>query len=445
MNLKTGIKSKEIWAITLPIILGNLAQTLIAIIDTAFLGRLGEVEIGASMMAAIYYYVWATLPWGFAVGIQILIARRLGENRPDRIGVIFQHGVRSMMIFAVVLFALLYAVTPTLLEYVITSPKVYAAAMEFMDYRMFGIVFVCFNYLCRYFFIGISNTKIITVTTSVMALVNIVLDYGLIFGKLGLPEMGIGGAALASVMAEVSAMVVFVLYFAFGFRHKTYELFSYHKFEAWLIGHLFKLATPTMMQKMLGFSIWFIFFTFVEGMGETPIAVSGIVRSLYMLLGVALFAFGATANTVTSRLIGENKHAEVRPTLLKITMYSYVVLVPILFMCFVYPDVLLSIYTDDAALKLASIDTLHVLCLAMVGFVPGMVYFEAVSGTGNTVHALFVEMTTLVFYFVGILVLVEVLEVNVAGAWLCEFIYGSVIFMISFLYMRYYRWERTRI
>ncbi len=445
MKFKTSVSAREIWTITLPIIFGNLAQSLIAIIDTAFLGRLGEVALGASMMSAIFYFIFATLPWGFAVGIQILIARRLGENRPDRIGVIFQHGLRTMAIFAAVLLSVLYFFTPAILSAAITSPNILAASKEFMSYRIYGIIFVCFNYLSRYFFIGISNTKIITVTTTVMALVNIVLDYGLIFGELGLPKMGIGGAALASVIAEMSATIVFIVYYGYFFNHKRFELFSYHKLEGWLIGHLLKLATPTMVQKLLGFSIWFIFFTFVEEMGETSIAVSGIIRSLFMLLGVGLFAFGATANTITSRIIGEGKGAEVRTTLAKITMYSYLFLIPIVALCFIYPDPILSIYTSDEALKLASIDTLHILCLAMAAYVPGIVFFEAMSGTGNTTHALIVEMLVLAVYFAGILFLIDVLHVGVAGAWLCESIYGAFMLVFSYLYLRYYNWEKKQI
>ena len=89
----TSIKNKTIWTIAYPIIFGNLAQTLIALTDTAFLGRLSPIALGASMMAGIYYYVYSTLAWGFSIGIQIIVARRLGENKLNRIGVIFEHGL----------------------------------------------------------------------------------------------------------------------------------------------------------------------------------------------------------------------------------------------------------------------------------------------------------------------------------------------------------------
>lgn len=91
--MKTIITNKTIWTIAYPIILGSLAQTLITLTDTAFLGRVSEVALGASAMAGIYYYVFSTLAWGFSIGIQIIVARRLGEGKLNRIGVVFEHGL----------------------------------------------------------------------------------------------------------------------------------------------------------------------------------------------------------------------------------------------------------------------------------------------------------------------------------------------------------------
>ena len=81
-----------------------------------------------------------------------------------------------------------------------------------------------------------------------MAAVNIFLDYALIFGKMGFPEMGIGGAALASVCAEISALIFFTGYTIIKLPLKTYMLFYFHKLEGWLMVSLLILAFRTMIQ-----------------------------------------------------------------------------------------------------------------------------------------------------------------------------------------------------
>ena len=84
--MKLSVSHKEIWQITHPIIFGNLAQTLIVLVNTIFLGHVGAAELGAAMMAGLYYLVFTTITQGFSVGIQIMVARRLGEGNIGRIG-----------------------------------------------------------------------------------------------------------------------------------------------------------------------------------------------------------------------------------------------------------------------------------------------------------------------------------------------------------------------
>ena len=119
--MRSSVKNKIIWTIALPIIFGNLAQTLIALTDTAFLGRVSAVALGASMMAGIYYYIYSTLAWGFAIGIQIIVARRLGEGRLDRIGVIFEHGLFFVLFLSTGLFLIQHYFTNDILARIIQS------------------------------------------------------------------------------------------------------------------------------------------------------------------------------------------------------------------------------------------------------------------------------------------------------------------------------------
>ena len=158
--MKTQISNKEIWSIALPIMLGNMAQTIINFTDTAFLGRLGVIALGASMLAGLFYFVFTTIETGFAIGIQIIIARRFGEGNHGRIGVIFQHGSIFVLILGLILFSILYIFSDHLLLWLIDSPNIYDASLEYIKYRQFGIIFVCFNFLYRALYVGISNTKV---------------------------------------------------------------------------------------------------------------------------------------------------------------------------------------------------------------------------------------------------------------------------------------------
>lgn len=442
--MNTSISTKEIWRIAVPIMIGNLAQTLITFTDTAFLGHLGIIALGSSMMSGMYYFVFTTMAMGLAIGIQIIIARRFGAKEYDKIGSIFQHGAVSILIFGLLLFTIMRIFSSSLLDFIIKSDNIYAGAMEYINVRQFGIVFVCFNYLFRALYTGLSDTKVITYSTIIMATVNIILDYCLIFGKFGLPEMGIAGAALASLIAEVTATMFFFVYTYVKLGKSEYELFKHHGFNKELTLNIVRIATPTMFQKLFSFSAWFIFFILVEKMGEQAIGISSIARSVYMILFIPVFGFLATSNTLTSRIIGAGHADEVLKTVFRIIFNCILCCIPLVLVCVFFPTAVMSIYTEDMALANAATPSIYVICGAIIFQAIGAVAFESVSGTGNTNAALWLEFGILLLYIVYVWVLTNI-TTKVEWVWTCEYIYGGLIALVSILYIRFANWKKLKI
>ena len=441
--LKTSITNREIWRIAYPIMLGNLAQTIITFTDTAFLGHLGTIELSASMMAGLFYYVFTTLAMGFAVGIQIFIARRFGEGEYKKIGVLFQHGALFVLLLGIVLFSVLFFLSDRLMQIIIESDNIYAASMQYLRYRQFGILFVVFNFLFRSFYVGLSNTKVITYSTILMAVVNIFLDWCLIFGHCGFPEMGVGGAALASWMAEIAAFVFFWVYTFVTIPHEKYGMFRWHKIQPALMGDILKVAFPCMIQRLFSFGAWFAFFILIEKMGETAIGVSSVVRSTYMILIIPGFAFAATANTLTSRIIGEGKGDEVMAMLWKVVKNGVICSAVLVIVTFIVPTLVLEIYTDDLSLAAAAVPSVYVIAVATLLGAVSMVFFEAVSGTGNTTAAMALEFGVLIAYMIYVFLMTK--TSTIASVWTAEWFYNISIGIIAFFYIWKANWRKKVI
>ncbi len=442
--MKTKITNKEIWSIALPIMLGNMAQTIINFTDTAFLGHLGMIALGASMLAGLFYYVFTTVALGFSIGIQIIVARRFGERNYDRIGVIFEHGSIFVLILGLILFSILYFFSDRLLFWLIDSPNIYEASLDYIKYRQFGIVFVCFNFLYRALYVGISNTKVITYSTIIMAVVNIILDYCLIFGKFGFPEMGIGGAALASFCAEVSAFGFFTIYSYITLKKKEFGMFKSHKLESELMGRILKISMPTMVQKLFSFSVWFIFFVLIEKMGETSTGISSITRSIYMILITPCFAFSTTTNTLVSRTIGEGHSDRIFSTINKVLKNCLLCTIPIVILVVIFPMQIVSIYTDDLDFAQLVVPSIFVICSGTIFQGIGNAYFEAVSGTGNTSAALYLETAILVIYVLFVMAMTH-FTASVELVWTAEILYGILLGVVCSLYMKFAKWDKKRI
>lgn len=424
--------------------LGNMAQTIINFTDTAFLGHLGVIALGASMLAGLFYFVFTTVAAGFAIGIQIIVARRFGEKNYGRIGVIFEHGSLFVLLLGLILFSILYFFSDQLLLWLIDSQNIYEASIDYIKYRQFGIAFVCFNFLYRALYVGISNTKVITYSTAIMAVVNIALDYCLIFGKCGFPQMGIGGAALASLCAEVSAFAFFTLYSYITLRNREFGMFKINGLESELMGRILKISTPTMVQKLFSFSVWFIFFVLIEKMGETATGISSVTRSIYMILITPCFAFSTTTNTLVSRIIGEGRLNQIFPTINKVLKNCMLCTIPIVIFVAIFPMQIAGIYTDDLDFARLVIPSILVICGGTIFQGIGNGYFEAVSGTGNTSAALYLESAVLVVYILFIFAMTH-LTTRVELVWTAEILYGALLGILCFLYMKFARWDKKRI
>lgn len=441
----SSVTNKMIWNIAYSIILGNLAQTIISITDTAFLGRLGEVELGASAMSGIYYYFFTTLAWGFAIGVQVIVARRLGENNLGKIGTTLGHGFIFVLAFACLLFSVMRFLTPDLLRSVIVSDNVYRVSMDYLSVRSFGIFFASANFMFRSFYIGLSKTRSISYSTLLMAVVNTLLDWALIFGTPFNKAMGVEGAALASVCAEVSATLFFIAYTRFTHPVKGYKLFEGFTFDFSILRSILKLSIPTMMQKFLSFGSWLIFFFMIENLGERPLAVTMVVRSVFMLIGIPAFALGATSNTLTSRLIGQGRSNEVIPTIWKVVRMSFIISAPVILFIIFFPQLSLGVYTDNSSIIEAAVPLVYQICFTVCAFGVAMAFFEAISGTGYTQFALYLEAAVLLLYVFAIWFFAKGIGAGLFWIWTSEIIYSVTLAIFSILFMKYYKWGRKKV
>lgn len=437
--------NKEIWRVTYPIFLGLLAQNVINVTDTAFLGRVGEVALGAAAMGGLLYICVYTIAFGFSVGSQILIARRNGEGNYRAVGPIMWQGTAFSFGMAVCLLILMYFSAAPLIRLLITSDSIYGATYEFFTWRIWGFLFAFVNVMFRGLYIGITRTKVLTMNAVVMALVNVVLDYALVFGELGLPEMGVRGAALASVIAEASSLLFFLLYTYYKVDLKKYGLNRFGQFDLSMVLRILRISCFTMVQYFLAMAIWFVFFMALERLGQRQLAVANIVRSVYVVLLIPVQALSTTANTLVSNLIGAGGSSGVVTLLHKISRMSFLIMVVCVGLCVAFPRSILSVYTNEEALLVESVSALYVVCGAMLIASLANVYFNGISGTGNTQAALVLEVFVQVFYALYIIVVGMVIQAPVDVCFTTEVIYYVLMLGSSLIYLKKAKWQNKKI
>lgn len=437
---------KKIWEVSFPIILSLLAQNIIQITDTILMGRVGEVEFGATGLAGIYYIAFFMLAFGFSIGCQIVISRRNGEQDYSKIGRIVIHGILFLLILATILFFLSHFLTRELLPKVMKSHEVYMAAKEYLDWRTFGFFFSFVNVVFRAYYVGITRTKVLTINAAVMAFVNFIAAYGLIFGHWGLPKMGIAGAGLASVIAEASSVLFFLVYTYLTVDLKKYG-FHIRKFELRIVRQILKISIYTMAQYCISLSTWFIFFVAIENHGERDLAITNIIRTFYMIFFIPMNAFSATANTLVGNTIGAGRTSEVLPLIYKICRMSLGVIFVFGTAIAIAPKFWISLIVSaqDVALISETVWPLYVLIMALPVCSLGTVLFNSVAGTGNTQIGLIIETITIAIYISALWLIVIHLKASVGTCWTVEIIYWGFQMLFSYIYFKSCNWQNRKV
>ncbi len=437
--------NKQIWGVSYPIFLSLLAQNIINVTDTAFLGRVSEVALGASAMGGLFYICMYTIAFGFSTGSQILIARRNGESRYADVGPVMIQGVLFLSILALLLFAFTRTFGADIMKLLVSSEDIYDAAVEFLDWRIFGFFFAFVNAMFRALYIGITRTKVLTLSSVVMAITNVVLDYALIFGNLGLPELGIRGAAIASVIAEASATLFLVIYTRFHMDTHKYALNRFRSFDLKLLIHVLSISSFMMLQYFLSMGTWFLFFVAVERLGERELAVANIIRSIYIVMLIPVSSLSTTANSLVSNTIGAGHITEVTRLIRKIVRFSLSIMIVWVGITLFFPRMILSVYTNDAQLIDQSIPSIYVICIAMIIGSVGNVVFNSISGTGNTRAALLLETATISVYGVYVFFVGIYFKATVEICFTTEILYYTLLLTGSYIYLKKAKWQNKRI
>lgn len=437
-------KNKEILKITFPVLVSLLMEHMIGLTDTAYLGRVGEVELGASALAGVYYLVIYMLAFGFSVGAQVLIARRNGAKEYRKIGQVFTQGSIFLFLFAGVLFTLSHLYSPRILRGLIESDAVYKATLDYIDWRVYGFFFSFIAVMFRAFYVGTTNTRTLTANSLVMVGTNIVLNYILIFGKLGFPALGIKGAAIASSISEAVSVLFFVLYTRRKVDWRKYGLFTFTAVNWRMLKQILHVSIWVMIQNGFAFVAWFIFFVAMEHHGERPLAITNVVRSISAFLFMFVNAFSSTNSSLVSNLIGAGRTDEVMPLCRKVIKLCYAFVIPLGILIAVFPTSVLRIYTDNSELIQAAVPSLWVMLSSFLFTVPAFIYLFCVSGTGNTHIALRLEILTVSIYVAYILYVVYYLKADVAVCWTTEHVYSGMM-LTSYLYLLWGKWRGRNI
>lgn len=377
---------------------------------------------------------------GLSAAMQSLISRRGGEGNIGDISKIFAQGIRIALMFALAGMLLTWFIAPMCLRPFV-RPENFKQEIDFLYIRVWGLPFLYLFQAGNAFLIGTLNSRYMIIGTIGEALVNIFFDYVLIYGALSFPQLGFNGAAVASVMAEFAGMsIVYIVIFKKQLK-KKFHLFYDFSFDRGSTNAILKISAPLVLQFAISLITWLVFFILLERYGERAKAISNIMRNVFSVGGIFIWAFATTTNTMVSNLIGQNMQHKVISAINKIMKLSFTSALIMVGLLNIFARQFLNMFNQDAEFVNEAIPVIRIISIGMLAMSISVVWLNAVTGTGKTKMNLLIEVIAIIFYSLYIYLVMIKWKLSLVMAWTNEFVYWAVIFAIAFWYIKSGRWK----
>ncbi|MBS1948025.1 MAG: MATE family efflux transporter [Bacteroidetes bacterium] len=452
-NFRVEITNRQILQIALPISLAILVPQINFVTNNIFLGHLdeklvpngGEQSLATAGITGVFYLIFAVTGQGLNNGLQALIARRAGENKIEEIGKLFAQSILISLALALLCILFTYFFAPWILQFSLKSPEVKNQAVSFLRIRIWGLPFLFIYQMRNALLVGTNQSKYLIYGTLAETIVNIALDYGLIFGHFGLPGIGFNGAAYASICAEAAGMfVVFAVIHIKGISRQLqlFKSFSFDAKNTWLI---LAQSSPLIFQYVISVGSWEFFYIMVEHHGKRDLAISNTMRNIFGMFGVFTWAFAATTNTMVSNIIGQGKKEKVIELIMKIIKLSLCFSLAMAAALNIFPNAFIALFGQNADFALASLPVIRVVSVALIMMSVSTVWLNAVTGTGNTSINLAIEVFTIVFYCIYVYLVLGYFNLSIIYGWMSEYVYWISTFVLAFLYLKSGKWKKKVI
>jgi MATE family multidrug resistance protein len=301
---------REVLAIALPLVVSTMFWSIQWFVDRMFLmwhSTEDLPEMTASLPAGMAHWTMICFPMGLAAFVNTFVAQYHGAGKPERIGLAVAQGVRMGWI-TTPLFLLAFPLAPYLFLNS-TNPKVAILEVEYFQYLSLGGGAVVIGSALSSFYTGRGMTGIVMLVQVAGTLVNIVLDYLLIFGRseIGIPEMGIKGAAIATAASNWFNVLAFTLLLRWNPQRDKFGLNTGNRFDPALFWRLLRFGAPGGLPMLVEGLSFTLLTHFVTEIGNAEGSATGLAFNVNSIAFIPIFGVSIATSTLVGQKLGENR------------------------------------------------------------------------------------------------------------------------------------------
>ncbi len=436
----------EVWRLAYPVIITMASVSMMGVVDTFFMGRVGISEQGAVGLGAVLSWTLLSFFNGNLTAGNTFVAQSYGAGKLEECGRMVWQVFYLALVSSVLVLAAVYPFIEPLVRAVGAGEALSGFAVDYMSIRLAGAPLVFIDFCVVGFLRGIGDTRTPMKITLAANVLNVVLTWLLVFGQAGLPALGVRGAALGTVLSQVVEAGVYLAVFFGPAVHRRFQSRRFSPPQGELLYRLLRVGLPTGAWWVLEMGGFTVFSAFVSTLGDVPMAGHQIVRQLVHLSFLPGVALSIAATTLVGQYIGAGDIPSAERsarTAIKIAL----VIMGSMGLLFVLVRVPLArlFNPDPRVVEIAG--RLFIFAAVFQLFdALGTVASGAVRGAGDTRWPMWASlaMTWLVF-IPGVLFLGGPAGWGVYGAWTGATLYISLLGLLLYARFRGGRWKSMKI
>ncbi|MEW6724280.1 MAG: MATE family efflux transporter [Bacillota bacterium] len=429
-----AIVRQKIWRLAWPVIAEQSLGTVTQIVDQAMVGRLGAANIAAIGLSFQPLFLAMGVFMGIGVGTTALVARFIGAKQPEGASRATANSLTISTILALALSIFAFTKAEALTAFMGASPEVVALGASYIRYLIPGLVFMLAGMVLSGALRGAGDTMTPMKINLVLNVVNVVLNYGLIYGRLGLPEMGLNGAALATSIARgLGGIALLVVVFGGkkAIRVTPRELL---KLDLSRISRIVRIGIPAGLERFFMSLGQMFYVKIVASLGTVVYAAHALAINAESISYMPAFGFAAAATTMVGQNLGAGRPRAAKRYGWETWRFGAIVMGSMSIIFLFFPGLLMRIYTNDPDIIRYGSLALRIIAFAQIPMSAGFIVAGALRGAGDTMSVWLWSMVSVWgIRLVLAYLLVVYLGWGLLGAWLAmsaDWIFRGTIYVI---------------
>lgn len=414
-------RRKAIWAIALPIMGGMMSQNILNLVDIGMVGHLGDSALAATGIGSFTNYLAISFIIGLSAGVQALAARRLGEERYDETAIPLNGGLILSLLIGVPLCAVLFLAIPSAYQFLSSDPAVIEQGVPYLQARILSMVAVGMNFSFRGYWSAIHMTGLYLRTLLIMHAINIFLNWVLIFGHLGMPELGVQGAGLATT---ISMYIGTGIYFFFALRHARDKGFLHRIPSRSTLLQQFKLSLPSSLQQLFFSAGLVTLIWIVSQIGTAEIAAVNVLMTFHITAILPAFGVSLAATTLVGNALGRGDTQDAAMWGWNAAAISLLYGLALSLLLIPFAEPLLGVFLSNPDTRQLAYLPMILWALSIGFDTMGMVLMNALIGAGDTRRSMWISVIAQWVFFLPFAYLVgPVLGFGLLAVWIVNGLY----------------------